>query len=154
MRDRVRSIILQYKQMALNNALGAPRGSQSSPVGGEGLQAQSECEESPKKFQKDKKKKGNPCLEGPSLRDGDSDAHPKRIRKNVNYPFHMEQREGETHHAWHKRFFGVVAEVPEVTMCKTISAFQRGWKQGDFKKDLIVHSAQNLGDLSARERDI
>ncbi|PKI48642.1 hypothetical protein CRG98_030970 [Punica granatum] len=75
-----------------------------------------------------------------------------RINKDVNYLFSILQRERETLCAWYERFFGVIVEVLEVTVCETIFAFQRGCTQGDFKKELIVHPTQDLSDLFAKTK--
>ncbi|PKI46299.1 hypothetical protein CRG98_033308 [Punica granatum] len=51
-----------------------------------------------------------------------------------------------------QRYFGVIVEVLEVTLRETISAFQRGLKILDFKKDLIILQAVDRADLAARNK--
>ncbi|PKI58750.1 hypothetical protein CRG98_020857 [Punica granatum] len=90
--------------------------------------------------------------QGIVLFDVDNKRSIKKEILSTTVPRSIEQREGETLRTWYERFFGVVVEVPEVTVCEIISAFRRGCKHGYFTKDHIVHPGQNLGDLFARAK--
>ncbi|XP_031386689.1 uncharacterized protein LOC116200116 [Punica granatum] len=62
----------------------------------------------------------------------------RRVKRDLNELFTMEQKEGETLRAWYKDLFKVFTKIESLSPRKAMSAFQRGLRKRRLKKSLIV----------------